>query len=358
MRVQTIGSLEVATFETQSELLKCLGGKGAAHGGPRYIPPKITQRPTSSNGLCAPSAPHEAAWSGVIQQQPSSAPPKWVTGTWTTPNCRALSIEDPNSGAGGGLPGFWIVDAWVGLAGAPGPLLQAGTWTQDCPAGYSSYDGFFKVPKGVSCFAWIQWHSSTFTLVIDNFPVSPGDSVSVTVALVTAPFGRYDATIQSIMTQSGLTEVPGAQYGIAYVGNLTQDYRTVAVMHNLDASQNLFVGGASPTAEWIVERPTYGSGLCFTVKSPLGAYGEMIFTNAACGTKVTSDVFPFEDGPFFGILGSGARSDAGLIPLSAQPTVIYDVSGAPVSTGDVLFPGIDGPSMVQVYQPWADFTGR
>jgi hypothetical protein len=215
----------------------------------------------------------------------------------------------------------------------------------------------------------------------------PGDTVTVTVAVVQPPASQYDVSIREILSEAGFPNFEGcdsvaeattfsgpsrqqmqassggvspawgqsestvlgpSQIALIYIGNNTQDQFTFIVACNSDSSQ--YITGA--TAEWIVERPTYPHDLDFETLYPLGAYGEMLFTNVGCGATVTGSVFPLVPTPYFGIPG-GAGPDMVALASGAQPSCIVDPYGNCVSTGELLFPGSGGGNMVRVYQPYA-----
>lgn len=131
------------------------------------------------------------------------------------------------------------------------------------------------------------------------------------------------------------------------------------------------------TAEWIVETPQvpkisddFGKALIgglfagptalldlinacnnsdFSATVPLARFSQVVFANAACGRFSAGGIQP--GAPFFGQIASAQGS--GLIPLTssnATPSSITGI-GRMSATGKVLFPGVNGPNMVRVFQP-------
>jgi|HubBroStandDraft_1064217.scaffolds.fasta_scaffold316241_2 hypothetical protein len=124
------------------------------------------------------------------------------------------------------------------------------------------------------------------------------------------------------------------------------------------------------TAEWIVERPQvpsltaaevlgalyaylppFASG--FSSLEPLARFGEVLFTNAACGTVSGFGRLP-------GIPSytrAGSLVGAGVVPLqqpdaagsNTETSFMVDSDGEIVVSGEVLFPGLSGMNAVRVF---------
>jgi len=157
-------------------------------------------------------------WAGAVSFAAAGQTLMQAQGQWTLP-----SIWTPEWGPFAGADEYCLA-TWVGLDGyGTGDVLQAGV------------DQFINYPGiGNGCLAWIEFFPSN-AAAVSNFPVSPGDFVSVWIQYLPPP-----NTLQA---------------GQAIMVNVTQGAATVPVACG---SPDVFFGGKS--AEWIVESPQLSNG--------------------------------------------------------------------------------------------------
>jgi hypothetical protein len=162
-------------------------------------------------------------WAGALQLAYSEYPHTFVAGQWTVPHLTVdhatiLSSKEPNE---------WDAVQWVGIDGYLGSddLVQIGTSTKPYIPLLFPND-----PVEISVSAWWQWvpHNS---VPISNLKVSLGD---VVFCLICADDSMTGATM--------------------YFTNVTTQ---VGTRFHVTAPAGIKLAGSS--AEWIVERPNYGT---------------------------------------------------------------------------------------------------
>lgn len=103
-------------------------------------------------------------WCGSVNKRVNSTSRiKEIRGWFMHPNCRVRYDQELRQAAA----------PWIGISGKNGTILQAGTYCQ-C----ENWAG------KVTNFAWLQW-SPRGSWVLDAFPIKPGDSINVTMTLIT-----------------------------------------------------------------------------------------------------------------------------------------------------------------------------
>lgn len=186
----------------------------------RHGPNKRTQAETKGNVNATSNN-----WSGSVLFIGSGDSFNWITGQWTVPHAYS-----PNPGDGI----TYYSSAWLGIDGDGSPdVMQAGTETDS--------DG--------TCYAWFEWFPN-FSALINNFPVSPGDVVSLVLCATnsTTAWMSIGNLTSKIYTNFSFT----APAGTTLIGNC---------------------------AEAIVERPGVGGGL-----AELPRYGEVYFDEVTAYT--------------------------------------------------------------------------
>jgi hypothetical protein len=114
-------------------------------------------------------------WGGAIVNTPTPAtdPAVMVYGEWVIPTVIGLNPTGHDM-----LVGFWVgLDGWEAVGAQ---VLQAGI------AAYVS-DG------DVEWYAWTEWFTGEFQdppVKVDNFPISPGDTITVLVWATAPDFGH------------------------------------------------------------------------------------------------------------------------------------------------------------------------
>jgi peptidase A4-like protein len=119
-------------------------------------------------------------WSGLIVSQPNTAYGT-VWGIWTVP-----SVSVPAGGTGN-----YFSSLWVGLNGTS--LLQAGT-EQDASLSPSLFGG-----SGSNYYAWFEWFPAP-SVQVNNFPIAPGQSISVLIDGLSDGSGRGQVAMLNIST--------------------------------------------------------------------------------------------------------------------------------------------------------------
>jgi hypothetical protein len=184
----------------------------------RHAPNQRTQKGTQGH-LNATSA----NWSGSVLLVGSGDAFSWISGSWTVPHAYAAP-------GGGGQ----YSSAWLGIDGDESPdVMQAGTESD---------------PDG-TCYAWFEWFPN-FSIAIDDFPVAPGDVVSLLLC-ATAPNTAWMS-----------------------IGNLTSLQYT---NFSFTAPDGTVLTGNS--AEAVVERPEVNGQL-----ATLPRYGEVFFDDTVAYT--------------------------------------------------------------------------
>lgn len=186
----------------------------------------ITAAGSSSNTVSSTST-SSPNWSGYVV---GDGPYTSVTGTFTVPNLAATPTET-------------VTSEWVGIDGAngPGPLIQAGAEEVYEPSTNLVYTR-----------AWWEILPAPETL-IPSVPVSPGDTVTVTI-----------------------WQVSGSLWGITVADDATGQSFTTDQTYS----------GPGTSAEWIVEAPT--NSLTNT-EDTLGAYNPPVtFSNLRMNGPETS----------------------------------------------------------------------
>jgi hypothetical protein len=183
-------------------------------------------------------------WSGAVATPPAGKGFTTVSGTWIVPD----AYPPPSAWNGNGYnDGLYNVLHWVGIAGdtgaGAGNLVQAGTGTDVNVVG-----GVISVTP----YSWFEWWNSALGngyTRLNGFTVSPGDVIEVSVCA-------------------------GSSIGAASIGNVTRSEYVTQVINPPAANLTLVPN----TAEWIVEREGFTSGL-----STLADYGAMFFSDCLAG---------------------------------------------------------------------------
>lgn len=117
---------------------------------PHHHKPNRRTEPETKGNVNATSS----NWSGYVLFIGGGDHFTWVTGKWTVP--RAYSPQPGNGQT------YWG-SAWLGIDGdGSGDVMQAGT----------------DFNSNGSCGAWFEWYPD-FAYSISNFPVNPGDDISL-----------------------------------------------------------------------------------------------------------------------------------------------------------------------------------
>jgi hypothetical protein len=194
-------------------------------------------------------------WGGVVRTEDVygafgnqfTKPATMVFGEWVVPEVWPLAPEGPDL-----TIAFWVgIDGWNG---AGGDLLQAGVAATVKPGWWSS---------SVEYWAWTEWYTGKYkspAVSVKNFPVIPGDTVSV---LVTAL-------------------APGS--GSAFMRNSRTGLGTSIAIHQPD---DIVCVGAS--TEWVAE----------AIDQYIPLFGSVTFTNCwgASFIEGASEFFTLEPGP-------------------------------------------------------------
>jgi hypothetical protein len=197
----------------------------------RFIEPELVIRPHRARGpMAGPGGSGVTSnWAGSVITANKGQTFTLIDALWTIPR-----VFPPASGPYSAYTGvvFWSSVTWVGLDGAnnlSADVFQAGTEQDnigDAFWGYSDY------------FVWTEWFPAP-PVAVSNFPVEPGDMISVLLEIKS-----LDATFL------------GATFpvGEAFFVNSTRGFFTsVAMAGPPNGGPTPFVGN---TAEWIVETPS------------------------------------------------------------------------------------------------------
>ena len=170
-------------------------------------------------------------WSGGGVFPPMGQSFRWITGEWTIPNLGAPTQNQE-----------YFFTSWIGIDGD-----QFVPSTDLCQVGIN-----LDVTQNGNSFSrdiapFCEWVPGP-EVGIPNFPVSPGDTVAVT--LCTAGPGSTEATV--------------------FLANITSGHGTSFVF---DAPPGVSLSGDS--AQWVVERPEIGPNL---TPALLADYGQVFFS--------------------------------------------------------------------------------
>jgi len=216
--------------------------KTATYVAPRFTPRTPSQRAMSATPAQAPSGVRSTSWAGMGIESAGS-PIVAVSCTWTVPNLSVPSAVSDNSPC--------INSVWIGIDGFSPPnsdILQAGV--------------DLKVTRQAGALAveilpwWEWWKGQSF--YFNNFPVSPGDSISCTITCA-----KGDAT------------------GAVYMANLVNGQH-IQLLVPAPAGTTL-IGNC---AEWIVERQTADASS--DVLTELSAFGSIFIADAFTSTVMGS----------------------------------------------------------------------
>jgi peptidase A4-like protein len=218
-------------------------------------------------------------WTGAYFTNPTGQFAS-IQAEWNTP----LVFSLPSG------PAFSAMVEWIGLDNAAGDLYQAGT--------------------GSECYTILFWEITTYFMwmetlpwswwVVPNFPVSPGDQISVDIWVA----NQYGDTIYKDGSWGGLTPQDNSVW--FYLTNATNGASFMGTYPTAPVSQGGLnsTGFTGTTAEFILERPTINGSY-----TPLAFFLQpALMTNCAYGDALYGDyqLFPVEvDGgpaPFDGTL--------------------------------------------------------
>jgi hypothetical protein len=183
--------------------------------------PMIPATPNTASVVTHPSQTYSTNWAGLALLGPATSfgtnsfYAMW--GQWNVP----IGEQQYNTCTGG----TEYSATWVGMDGSPGKssdVVQAGTESDAYCAGGVTYPNYY---------AWYEWYPA-YTQQIDNFPISPGQDISVEVT------------------------VSGPTSAAIFMTNQTTN-QFVAIGFDAPAGTN-FVGNS---AEWVVERPEINNKL-------------------------------------------------------------------------------------------------
>lgn len=162
----------------------------------------------------------DSIWSGyavIDTSNPFITAANQVNGTYTLPKAQCISMGGDNA------PGVHWASEWVGIDGykVSSDVWQAGTdAVVNCPGDHESY------------YAWVEWFPAA-TQVISNVEVRPGDVISVAVWWnATFLGGRGFMVFENETTFKTVTITMAPPPHVTLTGN---------------------------TAEWIIERPSFGT---------------------------------------------------------------------------------------------------
>jgi hypothetical protein len=233
---------------------------------PRGLPDEGSFGPSGWGG--AVSRPARRGW-GTIGGRPLHA--NVVYGQWTVPGI--FPASDP---AGDITAGFWVgLDGWDN-----GQVLQAGVAVTVHPDAH------------VDWWPWYEWYTTKYrdpAVRIDNFSVSPGDTVSVLVC------------------------APTPEHGFAAFHNLTTEEATTVGIDQPGSD----ITSVGSTAEWIVE----GISPELPVFLP-----SITFTGCTAGTQTTTfDLVPL--GFTTEIAGSAAGSTLTASSIASDSVAVVQWKG-------------------------------
>jgi hypothetical protein len=198
-----------------------------------YVEPTFRVNPDRTHGprkQLSKAAGTETSgnWSGGVVYAPAGQPFKWLEGDWIVPDVNAPTQNQ-----------WYYCASWIGIDGdgGSGDVFQAGV---ECEV----YRSGSTITRNI--YPWWEWYP-TPEVQITNFPVSPGDLITMILCS---------------------TSAAGSKSGTVYVTNRTTGASTSV---NLTAPGTTSLVGNS--AEWIVEAPTVGG-----LQSAIADYGEVFFS--------------------------------------------------------------------------------
>ncbi|MDQ2857398.1 MAG: G1 family endopeptidase [Candidatus Eremiobacteraeota bacterium] len=173
----------------------------------------------------------------------------WSGAVVSNPQVRFYEIQDdwmtPSAGPVPPSIGYAAVAVWAGLDNAGNDLVQTGTDSES----WDFYDGFGTEVTFTNYWAWIESLPDA-PYALPNFPVSPGDSISVDIFLA-------DQTGNTTLSGGDLTPSDDSVWFMIY--NLTTGNSYWGTLPRPPA----FSGS---TAEFVLERPSsYDTGVPFAL---------------------------------------------------------------------------------------------
>jgi hypothetical protein len=206
----------------------------------KYIPPHVK---VLKNMRLGQDRVSHASWSGAGIFAPSGTEFRCVTAKFNVPNVASVSSGDN------------YCTPWVGIGGKA--QISSSTYeTNLCQIGVMC-----EVRGGdVEVYPWMDWFPNDL-IVIDNFPVAPGDTIQCLISIIAVNTAR------------------------AYFTSLITGHSTSAEFY---APSNITSVGQD--AEWIVERPGVNNQ-----PSTLASYGIVYFSDAYA-TDGGTGIFSLQQG--------------------------------------------------------------
>ena len=251
-------------------------------------PPMVRPMFNSNSGI----------WSGAYLTQPIGQF-YYIQGDWTVPGVLALP---------GISPAYSAAAEWIGLDNSGTDLYQSGTDSECWDLfGFWTFTNYWMWIESLPFAPW----------AVANFPVSPGDSISVDMFVA----DQYGTTWFQNGTWGGLTPADNSVWFMLY--NRTQRVSYWGTLPT--ASQSLGGLTSTPftgsTAEFIVERPTVNGSAaplaCFILAAMQGCwygdaqYGDQLFALSADGSS------PFDGNLQYLNMQNGTTNDLLDIAISA-----------------------------------------
>jgi hypothetical protein len=193
-------------------------------------------------------------WSGAYITKPAGQY-YLIEAVWHVPS---VDYSLPDS------PLHAVAAEWVGLDNNPNDLVQAGSWSESYNFGPWSFPNYYM---------WFESLPAT-EMSTPNFPISPGDEVFVMVFIA-------DSSGETLFSDGNLTPADDKVWFI--FGNWT--YSTLYYSNALPRPST-FTGS---TAEFIMERPCYGSSPSNCTPYPLAAFGFAIMSYGWYGDSAYAD---------------------------------------------------------------------
>jgi hypothetical protein len=198
------------------------------HGPNKRVttPVPARRRALEARGSIAAGTETSANWSGGVVYAPGGQSFRWIMGDWVVPNGSAPT------------QGQWYYGAsWIGIDGdGSGDVCQAGV---ECECFQLAWI------NAKSVYPWWEWYPLR-EVQITNFPVSPGDYV--TMVLCT-------------------NQAAGSSTATVFFANRTSGASTSFPFNAPDRTSLM-----GNSAEWVVEAPTVGGA-----QSSIADYGEVFF---------------------------------------------------------------------------------
>jgi hypothetical protein len=261
-------------------------------------------------------------WCGAYYTRPNGQF-AYIAADWTTPAVLAL----PNS------PFSSAVSVWLGLDNAQGDLYQAGV-AANCI-------NFLDIGLDLETTSYVAWTELLPYLQwnIPNFPVAALDQISLDIWVA----DQYGTTIYQDGDNGGLTSQDNSVWfwltnetqGVSFMGT----YPTAP----LAAFGETSTGFTGSTAEFICERPSFGTSSANAVAQPLAFFVPFVMNNCQYGDALYGDyttfplsantgVQPFDGHVTFFNMIDKANNNVQL----ATPLVIPDPNNAADASG-ILF---------------------